>query len=63
MTYHQIDTCKLLAELTQTSKEGTPEVLRRTVGEQFTVLEPASSALDVEGLLDTVQFCENIRVV
>lgn len=63
MTYHQVDTCELLTKLTQTAEEGTPEVLRRTICEQFAVLESASSALDIEGLLDTIQLGEYIRVV
>ena len=62
-TYHQIDSRELLAELTQTAEESTPEVLRRTVGEQLTILESTPSALDVERLLNTVQFCENIGMI
>jgi hypothetical protein len=52
-----------LAELGKSSKESSPEVLGGTVGEQFAVLESASSVLDVNGFLDAVQLCHDVGVI
>ena len=55
-TYDQVNTANLLEELRRDTEESSAQVLTGPVGEELAHLESATTALDLERLLDVLHF-------
>ena len=53
----------LLKELGGNSEHGSSEVLRGAIGEEFLVAESTSSTLHFKSFLDSLDFCDHLRIV